>query len=265
MRTRLGNRANWVVRRLAASERAARAAARVRNQCNLLMGYHLAPSPAFDLNGEAKLLDRAAPYVSTFIDVGANVGGWTNALLARQPAATGVLVEPTPDALKQLRANVPNSMKIIAAAASHTAGTMTFYDEGGASEQSAGLAALTTNGQPIEVPVVTVDGILTAQGWDLLDMLKIDAQGYDAHVLAGAGQALERRAITIIQFEYDDCWEWAGSTLLAAIEMLRCAGYAVWALRPEGVVPYDPEPFGEFFAYSNFVATTPAGTAIVAS
>jgi FkbM family methyltransferase len=261
LRTRLAHRTNWVVRRLARSSRAVRAAVLVRNQCNMLIGYHLAPAAHFGGDGEEVLLTKVAPHVGTFIDIGANVGDWTNALLARQPDAVGVLIEPTGDARQLLTARVPSSMRVLAAAAGAERGTITFYDEGGGSTQSSAFAGLTTNAVAIEVPVTTIDSVLADQGWDSVDLVKIDAQGNDGHILRGAAETLARGAAHVIQFEYADCWILGGSTLAATIEMLRGYGYDVWVLKPDGVAPYDHREFGEFFTYSNFVATTPTGTA----
>ncbi len=258
-RMRVANCANRVVRQLSRSSRATRLAVLVRNQCNMLIGYHLAPRSSFDGDGENVLLDRVAPHVGRFIDVGANVGDWTRGLLARQPTATGVLVEPTEDALARLRAF--DAMTVVAAAAGAAPGTMTFYDEGAASTHSSGFAGLTTDARAVKVRVVTIDEVLEEQGWDVVDIVKIDAQGNDAHVLAGAARTLARQAAHVIQFEYADCWILGGSTLASTLEMLRDHGYAVWVLKPYGIAAYDHRDYGEFFSYSNFIATTPRGTA----
>jgi FkbM family methyltransferase len=231
----------------------------MRNQCNALIGYHLAAGSTFDQGGETYLIAKAARHIRTFIDFGANVGAWTNTLLAYQPKARGILIEPAPDALAKLRANVPDTMTVVPAAASAAVGTMRFYDEGGASTESSAFAGLTTGATAIDVPVVTIDGVLTEHGWDTVDLLKIDAQGNDGHVLEGAAKTLARQGAAIIQFEYAYHWMFGGSTLTATVEMLLEAGYEVWIPRRDGFEPYDHRLFGEFFWYSNFVATTPRG------
>ncbi len=259
IRKSLASRSHVLLHRLGQSPRAAHAAVIVRNQCNALIGYHLAEGSTFEQGGETHLIAKAARHVRTFIDVGANVGGWTNQLLAYQPDARGVLIEPAPDALAQLRANVPDTMTIVPAAASAAAGTMTFYDEGAASTESSAFIGLTTGATAIDVPVVTIDDVLTDQGWNSVDLLKIDAQGNDGHVLEGAASTLARQAAEIVQFEYAYHWMLGGSTLTATVEMLRDAGYTIWVPRVDSIEPYDHSRFGEFFWYSNFVATTPQG------
>jgi len=102
-----------------------------RNQCDLLIGYHLAPSNRSELNGEHWLLDAVAPSVERCMDVGANVGDSTAALLARNPTARGIAVEPGVEALRRLGARVSESVTVVAAAAGSKEG-MTSFDGGGA-------------------------------------------------------------------------------------------------------------------------------------
>jgi FkbM family methyltransferase len=216
-----------------------------------------------DLNGEARLLASVAPRINTFIDVGANVGTWTNAVLLQRSSAQGILIEPTSDALSCLRANVPGHMIIVEAAAGRAPGQLKFYDEGGGSEHSSAVASSTSQATPISVPVVTIDMVLEEHGWDSVDLLKIDAEGYDAHVLAGAADTLERQAAQVIQFEYGPAWIGAGCTLSGVLDQLHRASYTTWVLRPGGPELYHHR-WGEFFNYSNFVATTRRGTSWLA-
>lgn len=85
-------------------------------------------------------------------------------------------------------------------------------------------------------------------------MLKIDAEGYDLHVLLGARGLLESRRIGVVQFEYNAPWARAGSTLSFAFQLLRGAGYRVFLLKAGGLYRFEPDRVGEYFHYSNFVA-----------
>ena len=246
---------NHLARALSGSRRVARAAALMVNQCELLIGYHFAPSYDPEHNGEAWLLDTVGSAVERFIDVGANIGDWSVMLLDRNPAALGVAVEPGTEALARLRERLPTSVEIIAAAAGSVDGSVVrFYEEPAAGARSSSVREWTSSAAQREVEVVTIDGLMHRLGWDTVNFLKVDTEGYDANVLFGAANVLQERKIDIVQFEYNRPWRQAGRTLGGVIEFLNAAGYDVHTLRSYGVEPYDYSTFGEFFSYTNFVA-----------
>lgn len=255
LRQRLKPWVNHLVRALSGSRRVARGAALMVNQCELLIGYHFAPSYDPERNGERWLLDTVGPAVAYFIDVGANVGDWSAMLLDRNPDALGVAVEPGTAALAELRQRLPASVEIVPAAAGRAEGSVIrFYEEPAAGARSSSVQEWANSAKQREVEVVTIDGLMHRLGWKGVDFLKIDTEGYDAKVLFGAANVLQARRIDIVQFEYNRPWRQAGGTLGGVIEFLNAAGYDVYALRPYGLEPYDYRTFGEFFSYANFVA-----------
>lgn len=56
-------------------------------------------------------------------------------------------------------------------------------------------------GEIVNVPVCTLDAYTARTGLQQIDMLKIDAQGYDLHVLRGATGSLQRRRIRCFSVE----------------------------------------------------------------
>jgi tRNA G46 methylase TrmB len=116
MHHRVKRAANRVAWRISGSKRVARTAAVVRNQCQTLIGYHLAPSSNAWENGEQWLVERVAPKVRTFLDVGANVGSWSQFMLAQNPDAQGIAVEPGTAALARLRQTLNERVEIVEAA-----------------------------------------------------------------------------------------------------------------------------------------------------
>jgi FkbM family methyltransferase len=255
-RDRLAPITDRTLRRIARSPRGARWAAALRNQCELLIGYHFAPTDDMDGNGERWLLDQVGPTVSRFIDVGANVGGWSAALLQRAPDAQGLAIEPGHVAAERLRARGLDRVEVLEAAAGESAGRVSFHEAAGASEHSSAAAAPRATAAARTVPVVALDDVLEDRGWKHVDVLKIDTEGYDARALAGAGRALEGQRIATIQFEYNRPWRQAGTTLAGATALLEDAGYVVRVLRERGLERFDYDRYGEFFSYSNFVAFT---------
>jgi FkbM family methyltransferase len=257
----VGGAVNRVNRRLSRYPEIVRVASLLRNQCNLMIGYHFALGPGSGGNGEAWLLDRVAPRVRRFVDIGANRGDWSAALLARNPAAAGIAVEPGEAALGQLRSRALPGLSIVDAAAGELSGTTDFYEEPGAGETSSATVLHTVHARRREIAVVTVSELLRNAGWDQLDVLKVDAEGWDFRVLLGAADHLATRAISLVQFEYGPAWADAGCTLKAALDYLDAHGYAVLALTSTGAGRFDYRRLGEFFSYSNFIAVAGAARA----
>lgn len=248
------NRLGW---RLSAFERAAHAAARLRNQCQMLIGYHLARSPHASENGEQWLVERVADRIGTFLDIGANVGNWSELMLAHNPDARGIAVEPGAAALKQLHDRLDGRIEIVEAAVGDVEGSAGFVELPNASEWSSLVDDPTTRKTPRRaVPMITVDSLLESRRLKCVDFVKVDVEGYDGRVLAGAAQALQGQRLGIVQFEYNRSWALAGSTLGHELGRLRSAGYQTFSLRPNSLENVDYERYGEFFSYANFVAVS---------
>jgi len=248
---------NRVVRRLAPSARAARVASLVRNQCDMLIGYHLAPAHHADVNGEEWLVRRVAPHTRRFLDVGANVGDWSLLMASAAPDAKGLAVEPGEEAGARLRAVLPPAVRLVEALAGAEEGETAFFEAPDASTHSSAVASHAPAARRRTVRATTVDALLAAEGWDRLDVLKIDTEGFDARVLAGAREALGAQRIGVVQFEYNRPWREAGSTLAGALQLLGDAGYATYVLRASGLEAYRYDDYGEFFRYANFVGVAP--------
>ncbi|HTV73579.1 MAG TPA: FkbM family methyltransferase [Candidatus Acidoferrales bacterium] len=105
--------------------------------------------------------------------------------------------------------------------------------------------------------VHTLDAALTALGWDEVDLLKIDAEGYDLQVMRGAESLIKSRRIGVIQFEYNRAWQLVGDTLRGAYLLLEEAGYKIFVLKRDGLFTLDYKLYEEYFEYTNFVAVAP--------
>lgn len=260
LRRRLRDSVRRSAHRLGRSRRAMIAAALLRNQSQVVIAAHLAPSGEPEENGENWLLELIGERIGRFVDVGANVGEWSRQVLHVAPDATGILVEPGTSALEHLRAafGQESRVEIVEGAAGEQAGSAVFYEGPGADVRSS-LVLRPDSAAAVArtVSVHTLDDLLGARGWDGADILKIDAEGYDAHVLAGAARLLERQSIGLVQFEYNMQWAWAGSTLARALRLLEAAGYRVFALRPNSLLPINYALLGDFFGYANFVGLAP--------
>jgi FkbM family methyltransferase len=262
MRNALG----WMQRRLGRSRLATSAAVLIRNQARSVIRSHLADGPDANTNGEADFLREvisargASPFI--FFDVGANVGDWTAIALQTAASARGVLFDPSTEACAALRRRFQaNSIEIVQAALADTVGEAVFYQEPGAGTHSSLVSGFARAGsEQRRVPVTTVDAEAAKRSIDRLDFLKVDCEGYDLHVLRGARTVLSQQRVDVVQFEYNEPWADAGSTLAAAIRYLNGLNYEVLLLRSSGLHRFRYERYGEFLDYANFVAV-PTGSA----
>jgi FkbM family methyltransferase len=252
---------DYTHRRLARFHPAVLLALLLRNQMQCVLKYHLGGVAAADRNGEQLLARAVAPHCRTFVDVGANVGSWSEYLLAHAGTEVrGLLFEPSAAALTALRSrsSLAGPCEIVPAAVSDSVGEVEFFEEPSAGETSS-LDARTSlaTASVRRVPCTTVERAVAEHGWDRIDFLKVDVEGFDLHVLRGCGSYLRERRIGIIQFEYNSSWATAGSTLSSALRLLSDSGYEVRLLRKRGLYGFSYDTFGEFLTYANFVAMTP--------
>jgi FkbM family methyltransferase len=132
---------------------------------------------------------RAGTFV---IDVGANIGFFTRQF-ATWVAEGGKVIAVEPEALNYARlqyaiaqAGLTGVVETIQAAVAEVSGEGLLEINPG----HPGDHKLGTKGVPIAL--TTIDDLLAARGWPEVSLIKIDVQGAEARVLAGARQALER-------------------------------------------------------------------------
>jgi FkbM family methyltransferase len=236
-------------------------ALRLRNQCHAIIGNHLNDGPNFETNGEKWFAEQLAESTSVFVDVGANVGSWAMLFLqATRAPVLALLIEPGASAIATLRQRFRNNpvVEIVEAAASSQVGQALFYEEPSAGQTSS-LICNFARRDSIErmINVTTVDVELSRRKIKYADVLKVDAEGYDFHVLRGTVNALKTERIGVIQFEYNKPWADAGSTLAGALNFLKKFGYTTYLLKSKGLYLFNYAEYGEYYAYSNFVAVAP--------
>ncbi len=128
------------------------------------------------------------------IDVGANIGLYTLLAASRTGDGRVVALEPHPVAAERLRENVALNRFQNVEVRAEAAGA-----EAGSAQLTANLDTINhivsgghTDGT-INVPVLTLDS-LVASGAQVA-LVKVDAEGFEAAVLAGAGRLLRDRAV----------------------------------------------------------------------
>lgn len=247
-------------RTLGKSSLAVKLAVKLRNQCASIIRYQLGGDWHLGESGESWLIKIFGPSCSTFFDVGANVGEWAQALLDSSPAPKrGLLLDPSTSAVSKLSQRFRNDSRIsiVHAAASDLVGEAFFYEEEGAGMTSSLVEGFSTHtARKTRVRLTTLDVEAAKHGFSSIDFLKIDAEGYDLHVIRGAQELLRAQKIGVLQFEYNTPWADAGSTLSAARALLAGHGYELFLLKSAGIYRIDFGYFGEFFNYANFIAVS---------
>jgi FkbM family methyltransferase len=250
-------------RALGRSRLATALAIKVKHQCDMVITARLSSGNVMSRSGEDWLVGLLAPSARNFVDVGANVGEWSQAFARRMTTPPkGLLFEPNPATAERLRQNLKQAglegLEVIEAAAGEKPGVARFFAEVAFGETSSLYSSsLRSDAEMVEIDVRKLDDELSTRGVDHVDFLKIDAEGHDFFALLGAEGHLARRAIGVVQFEYNAPWADAGATLTRAFGLLESHGYKVRLLRGESLFALDVRQVGEFFNYTNFVAYCP--------
>jgi len=234
----------------------------VRNQARCVIKYHLAEGPDVAETGEVWLRKALASDAQFVVDVGANVGDWMAGMYEAQAGSAfdALLFEPSSSAAARLRERFAGNqhIRVVEAAVGDAPGELPFFEEPNAGKGSSLVPQFNRNpGTMRGVEVTTLDAELARAGWERIDLLKIDAEGYDLRVLRGARGLLEAQRIRVLQFEYNRAWQAAGDTLSAAYSLLQSHGYQVYLLKRDGLYTLNYRLYEEYFEYSNFVAIAP--------
>jgi FkbM family methyltransferase len=201
------------------------------------VGFHLVVNGVYEADEVAFAL-RALQPGGVFLDVGANIGTYTVPAAKRVgPNGRVVAVEASPGVFPYLARNIclnglSNVRLVQCAALAENAGAVPFYE---APPDHFGMGALSEQfgATPVEVQARTLDTVLSECGLDSVDLLKVDVEGFEVDVFAGAERLLTGDRPPRILFEFCD---WAEARRASghpgdAQRLLRDCGYRVWRLQ----------------------------------
>jgi FkbM family methyltransferase len=139
-------------------------------------------TPQFFDPEERDFLDARIHDGFTFVDVGANVGGYTLFVASRAGAQGRVLaIEPQPPIFERLvyniRQNPFGTVKALACAIADKPGEVTlFVDPRNAGESSVKIVG-SGDTKSIRVPAKTLQQLLVEEGFEHVDAIKLDVEG----------------------------------------------------------------------------------------
>lgn len=160
---------------------------------------------------ELDVFERLCRTSRTVVDVGANIGLFSCLAASRMPAGgTVVSFEPIPANLRYLRQNLEQNgfldeVTVEASAVGEKAGAIDiFLVEGSIGTHSASARNAASSENMISVPMVSLDSYATGHLVGPIDVLKVDVEGYEGHVLRGASTVLtEQRPSMLVEYVPD--------------------------------------------------------------
>jgi FkbM family methyltransferase len=217
--------------------------------------------------GEQFLLSQWLPRIirrrnPVFFDVGANEGHYTSLLLQQFPSASIHAFEPHPATLAKFTARgLPaERVRIHNVALGDSAGVLTLHDHAGtngSTHASLYQATITEfhadSAVAIQVPIDTLDDVAAREGVDYIDFLKVDTEGHEYAVFAGAARLLRENRIGCIQFEFNALHVYSRVFFRDFRNLL--ANYELHRLLPGGLLPLDADITStELFGFQNVLA-----------
>lgn len=217
-------------------------------------------------NGELPFLAFAASCIHRGIafDVGANVGDWAREFLARCSGSTVHCFEPHPETFASLKARMqahPGAILHPVGLSSHR-GRATLHsvsiDSGMSSlhkRESLGARDAIVAQPSLTVRLETGDALMQRLRLRSIDLIKIDTEGDELRVLQGMRQALKKKMVRMIQFEYGGTWIDSRTFLIDVWHFLERFGFTLYTITPDGLrrhSSYDPRL--ENFQYCNYAA-----------
>jgi FkbM family methyltransferase len=175
------------------------------------------------------------------VDVGANEGQTARRVLTEFPRATVHCFEPAPETFKLLERNLGAEarVRLEQVACGGSVGSVDFHVTG--NHWCSSVLAPSDLGkrfygdwyqtrQVVKVPMTTLDAWMTQRGVSRVDVLKVDAQGYDLEVLRGATRMLAS-GVKAINCECQFAPEYEGCATFSQIDQfLVSQGYALHQL-----------------------------------
>lgn len=166
-----------------------------------------------------------------FVDIGANVGSYT-ILACSAVGARGVAFEPVPSTYKRLVENMrlnhlDEKVRCINKGVGDRQGTIVFTSDSDTTNH-----ALASGEQCDNEVVVEVTSLDTALAGEDPSLIKIDVEGYETPVLAGAQEILKKQTLSAVIMELNGSGSRYGFDEANILELMRSNGFKTYSYDP---------------------------------
>ena len=178
---------------------------------------------------ESSLIKRHLTSGMTFLDVGANIGYYSlMAAAVAGPSGRIVAFEPNPHIFNHFKRTIEKNrishITLEQYALADAAGTCELFVPIEAGNNTATMIA-NEGGSPVSVPVITLDDYLDRNDIEHVDFMKIDVEGYEPRIIAGAQATIKAKKIDAILCEFSGHWlRQDGTTPQDFYEFMRSLG-----------------------------------------
>ncbi|MEM1153478.1 MAG: FkbM family methyltransferase [Pseudomonadota bacterium] len=141
-----------------------------------------------------------------FVDIGANVGSYT-ILASAAAGANTVSVEPVPETYEKLRMNVVVNevnakVRLLNIGIASLEGSLQFITGQDTRNRVVPEGSAVKADQVASIAVKRLDDVI---GADIPLVIKVDVEGYEAEVFAGASKTLSDPGLRVLIVEYNEC------------------------------------------------------------
>lgn len=187
------------------------------------------------------ILPFLPPTGAVVVDVGANSGAWSRELLASSGSRVArlIAVEPSAAHRDELERLLRHPHEHLALALGAQSGRRILYSD----FLGSGLASLYPRdlshvglkvGQMETVSAATLDEVIAERSIGTIDLLKMDAEGSELEILRGSSNALGKRRIKALTFEFGGCNIDSRTYFRDYWSMLVPLGFVLYRIVPGG-------------------------------
>ena len=153
---------------------------------------------AFDMYSAIKRIKDHGIKINNVLDIGGSNGIWSRNTFKFFPKASFVAIEPLKEreeALQNLADKNPNFDYELCVAGENNGGHTTLN----IADDLDGSTVNGSGGKPRQVPVKTIDAIVSERNLPGPFLLKFDTHGYEVPILKGATETLEKTSVIVME------------------------------------------------------------------